>query len=389
MNPALRETDAHPVGQRPGGPTAALVVNLVTYENGKETLLARETPTPSDFMPLRDDVWLRGLRAGELSVDLRGIDMRIVAGETLKSGRLSGYAIELTDADGRTSRRHYAAASLSRVANRAAQRLLDANVLRLADKYKYYLTAAGDANAGESSATPPSADAAANTGRVASRTRPLILESADLAHYMAASAPLEGPSTPLLKGLEDREPPMPIFVDDEVWEQAQQLARRGGESESAAVFTGRLMRDTASPEVFMRLDACLEAKYATEEKFSVFFTGETWADLSRRLEQRRRRLDRPGEIILGSVHGHNFAPVADIDGVKTCEACAVAEVCTRTTAAYSTDDVDWHRSVFTGQPWAVLLVWGFNARDQEDWRLYGMSAGVLAMRSIRRLKRPI
>jgi hypothetical protein len=173
---------------------------------------------------------------------------------------------------------------------------------------------------------------------------------------------------------------------EEDWQRGRDLARRGGEHESAAVFTGRLFRDTKSPEIFVVLDACLEAEHASEEKFSVTFSGDTWGKIRQVLEVRRQRLGRPHERILGSVHGHNFKPAADDEGRRTCDICAVAKVCTRTTALASDADLDWHRSVFTAQPWALLLIWGYNAREEEDWKLYGLADGTLAPRGLRLLE---
>jgi hypothetical protein len=64
----------------------------------------------------------------------------------------------------------------------------------------------------------------------------------------------------------------------------------------------------------------------------------------------------------------------------------VAKICSRTTAVASVADLEWHQSVFTGQPWAVLTIWGFNAREKDDWRTYGLNEAVLQPRTIRRLK---
>jgi hypothetical protein len=52
----------------------------------------------------------------------------------------------------------------------------------------------------------------------------------------------------------------------------------------------------------------------------------------------------------------------------------------------SNHDFQWHRSVFSGQPFAISLVWGYNAREQEDWRMYEVADGTFSQRGIRRLK---
>ena len=136
----------------------------------------------------------------------------------------------------------------------------------------------------------------------------------------------------------------------------------------------------------MRIDCCIPAELATEEEYSVTFSGSTWADLEGRLAVRRKRLNRPAERFLGSVHGHNFPVPPDVEGNTQCAACSQAETCGRTTAFLSQDDERWHRSVFLKQPWATLLIYGWNARGEKDFKLYGLKDGRLQPRSLRLFK---
>ena len=104
-------------------------------------------------------------------------------------------------------------------------------------------------------------------------------------------------------------------------------------------------------------------------------------------EHQPGRRVHPHELMAGSVHGHNFVPEADANGNRMCEACATAKICGRTTAAASQADSQWHQIVFGDYPWATLLIWGFNAREEDDWRLYGLDpSGKLAARTLRLLK---
>lgn len=355
-----------------------LGINIVVSENEKPVHLARELVEPGDLVLARDETWWTGVRKDLLPLELRSLQMRAsLAG---KNGK-SGFRIELTGDSGSFAQ-DFPLRSLAHVADRGSKRLLDSGDLKPNDFYHYYLCA--EPKDGETANGFAPETSRGLQGRVQVRTRALQLIEGRLADYLARSRPISGPTSEVEAN--DSEPsPMPVFITGELWELAHQRARRGGEKESGGVFTGRLMRDTASPEVFLVIEECLEASHAEEKEKSVYFTGETWAELSRRLEQRRRRLGRPEEIIVGSVHGHNFAPEANAEGVKMCEACATRAVCSRTTAVLSTDDQSWHTSVFAGQPWSVLLIWGWNARDEEDWRLYGLSSGSLMPRPIYRL----
>ena len=99
----------------------------------------------------------------------------------------------------------------------------------------------------------------------------------------------------------------------------------------------------------------------------------------------RRRVN-PHEVMTSSVHGHNFLPAADASGRRMCEACPTAKVCGRTTASASLADERWHQIVFSDYPWATMLIWGYNAREEDDWRLYGLNNdGKLAPRTLRPL----
>lgn len=352
-------------------------LNLVLIESKDDPrVLARTAIRHSDLLCARDETWLFGLRAGVLDTDLFGFDIRIWPGENRGAERIAGYAVELSK-DGRSFRRNFTISSLAHVARRLAQPLAENKELPEDGRYSYFLTTLLPQD-------EESEEEANTSSRVTRRFEPPVFEPAPLADFVARSEPLAGASLPA----EDEAPAdlLPIFAEAEVWEQGHDLARRGGELESAAIYTGRLFKDTESAERFLVLDACIEAEHAAEEKLAVTFTGETWANIRERLELRRQTLARPHERICGSVHGHPFMPEADSEGRRTCDACSLAKVCSRTTAVASVDDLNWHRSVFVANPWSILTIFGFNAREEEDFRVYGLSDGTLVPRTIHRLK---
>jgi len=351
-----------------------LMVSLIAKNDESERLLARAPVGLRDLTLARDETWCRGMRAGVLGPDLSAQSLAVLAGENKGPDQLVGYFVELKDGD-RTFRRHFTVSSLSHVAHRAAVELVQKEALQDKDTFAYYLSAVRPEQKTE-------AESNGVAGKVKHRSTVPVFESASLAEHLAQSEPMFG----AWASEEDEDNFMPAFASREVWEEGQSQARRGGEQESAAVWTGRLFRDTASPEIFLVLDACLEAEHAIEEKLAVTFSGDTWGRVREVLEIRRKRLNRPHERILGSVHGHPFMPGADDKGQRMCDLCATAKYCTRTTAIASPADLDWHRSVFTAQPWAIMLIWGFNAREQPDWRLYGLCDGTLSPRGIRLLK---
>lgn len=351
-----------------------IVLDIVDDMPPAGRLFARVPVSYSDFQLARDETWWSGVRTGELEPDLSRYELRVMPGQESQGGLLDGYAIELVWQGG-SFRRQFDIRSLSNLAQRAVVNLVKDQALALGDDYKYYLkTLPADARATEPAGTP----------RIRVQHEPLTIEATSLADMMGQSEPYVGVSE---QADESGDPCMPIFVTGRAWEESREQAFRGGENESAALFSGRLFRDTASPEVFLCLEACLEAAHAVEDKVSVTFTGETWARARQLLAIRRQRLNRPHEIVVGSVHRHPFLPAADANGCRMCELCSVAKYCSRSTAVPSTDDFEWHRSVFAGQPWSTLLIWGYNAREQEDFRCYGLKNASFKQRSIRILKR--
>jgi hypothetical protein len=344
-----------------------LMMSITTEKDSR--LLGREPVTMSDVYPARDETWLRAMREGALSENLGELSTSFHAGENRTAEQLSNFIVEL-NGPARSYRKSFAASSLAGVARRGALRLVKETALQEDDTFAYYLTAIRNGGHGDDQGVVPSAR---------HRIVAPVLEPRPLAPLLADSEALHGNWA----SADDDDNFLPVFVGNDVWAAGQGEARRGGEKESAGVWTGRLFRDTASPEIFMVVDACLQAEHATEEKYAVHFSGDTWARLRDTVNIRKQKLNRPHERIVGSVHGHNWCPEADEQGTRTCEHCHTVKVCTRTTAIASQADLDWHRSVFVAQPWALLMVWGFNAREQEDWRLYGLNGGTLSPRGVR------
>ena len=362
-----------------------LAVDLMA--KGDDRLLAREPVSATDLGPMRDETWLNGLRAGHLGWNRHELTVTVQPGPSSedRGDRLLNFDLELRQGE-RGFLQTFSMLSLAFVAERAKNRLKSQGALE-GQECQFVLRAleAEAVQAGSSASQPGShlSKRAVVTRRA--KTAEPICETGSLSRHLHKSDLLQSPSLEPKAGDEGEMGPY-IFVPPDVWTETDQSARRGGEVESAALWTGRLMKDEESPEIFLLVDACLPAEHAEQEKYSVRFSGETWSHIEGRLETRRKRLGRPAERILGSVHGHNFPVAADENGQKRCALCYQAKVCGRTNALISRDDEQWHRSVFSGQPWATLLIFGWNARDEEDWKLYGLKEGRLQPRTIRLLR---
>jgi hypothetical protein len=362
-------------------PEGTLVIGVARKDDSELRLLDCEAVMSADLLPLRDETWWRGVRAGQLPLDWRGLSLRVVPGQKI-GPCFRGFSLELSDGRRRFAHR-FSVHSLRDAAQRPIARLLEQKELKADDTVNYFLLAAPRDNGG-----PALAAVSTSAIKATPRASSLILEEGSLAEHLAASHPLTAgwaapPENPAATGSDA----MTVIFTPEAWENGHRYARRGKDVESAAVWTGRLVRDSASGDVFALVDACLEAQHAAEDRYSVTFSGDTWGRVRALLDQRRAQLHRPHEIILGSVHGHNFAPAADEKGRQTCDACELRPTCSRTTAVASALDVGWHKSVFSGQPYAVLGIWGWTARGEEVWQLYGLAEGTLAPRGARLLQR--
>ena len=362
------------------GEDLAVAVRLANSDD--ERLLAREPLQFNDLILQRNEAWLAGMRSGKLDENLNSIAMELIPGAN-QGEKIDGYLVQLRQGEHNFYRHHFGIRTLSTVAQRAVKPLIEQGALNKEDTIHYYLTAMPSDGPSDGAADRSHNQPAADGARVTTRHEPVVFDTASLDEYLANSEPLTS-DVPALE--QEADNPIHCFVDEAAWQDGRELARRGVEKESAGLWTGRVFRDTKSPEVFVRLEECIEVKYAEEEQYSVTLTGESWANARALLQMRRQRLGRPQETFLGSVHGHNFFPAADADGNRMCEACATAEKCSRTTAVASTADETWHASIFSAAPWAVLLIWGFNAREEDVWNLYGLSGAALKPRGLRQLR---
>jgi hypothetical protein len=362
-----------------------LVLNVACGGDAHAPLVAREPVWQSDVFPMRDDLWQQGLRRGELPWDVSSLATCYRAARRGGSMILDGLLLELASGS-RKVQCLFGVQCFDMTLERALREPLESGRLSSDAKIHYWLSCETAGWAGLPQADDrDSPDAMGMQVRI--RAPAWQPEPAVLDEYLSRSRlELDGWAARPSRRAEDGKLHAPLFVRREAWAEGRRFAFRRENLESAAVFSGRLMQDRQTPEIFVVVDACIEATHAEEKSYSVLLTGDSWSQVQRVLEHRRQRLGRPHEIIVGSVHGHPFPPGLEREGRPTCGDCPKQPTCTQTTAAASTDDVAWHRTIFAGQPWAMLAVWGLNARDEERWRAYGLAGGTLASRPLRILE---
>lgn len=176
----------------------------------------------------------------------------------------------------------------------------------------------------------------------------------------------------------------PVFIQRRALEQARFFCRVPGALEGGALLVGLLYQQTEpEPEIFAVIDAAFEARHARQEKFSLTLTTRTYQDFERQLALRRKRLNRPEEMLLATAHAHNFAPSLDKStGEPNCPGCPLRPSCNLNSAFFSPEDIQFHRALFVKQPFAIGLVWGLDPRFDDVLKVYGSRDGAFQERSL-------
>lgn len=371
---------------RAGERTATgLTVALLADEHGPP--IGFEPVMNDDLLEARSEVWRdEFLRRGDAGVGLEDLAFRVLPVPFAEGpGALKGYVLEALAERGAGGpgatppRRAFTRHGLHPVALRGARRLVAAG--ELAPNATFYYEIREAAGRGSERPGPASGDAADPAlpadvadpfGMTVRETRaPLLLLSLPLAplrERAAARGPAGGD-------------PFPVFYTAEALAKAEGFARRGGSApepvETGAALVGPLCVCPESGEIFAVVADALEATDAEETRFSLAFTGKTWARIQAAVSAIRSDPLRRAWRILGQGHGHPFLPN---DGAPPCAECASRPVCGRTTVFVSQDDLTWSRVVFPRQPWKLCHVFGLSARSEPVDGLFGLHDGRLLER---------
>ena len=363
MGPEATRWDA------PSVEPAPLAMHLHLERGGEAVSI--EPVTRADLVDPLAEVWFEAyLRRGFTDVALDQVRARLspVHREDPEIGRYcAGFELESSDPEGGPYRRFFSRESLEHVASRGAQRLIAEGRLETAGLYYFALGPAEGAapwRAGET----PSVGLEGPAGRAAPGTTRVPLE-----RLRERAVPMGAPSK---KG------DYPVFFTREAHERAERIARKGGNAqppiETGGLYVGPLCVDPATHELFAVVVDVIEATQAESTKYSLTYSGSTWARIQAILRARREQAASRHHRVLGQGHGHNFLP---LEGAEPCEACAQVAVCTRSTAYLSSDDRTWCRAVFPGEPWQISQVFGLDARSRRVDAFYGQRGGTLVRRS--------
>jgi len=332
----------------------------------------REPVTEDDLVDPMSECWLEGvLRKGRPHVELEALRSQVVPLFSESGATCLGYTLEVEDPEGHTGRRDFTIHSLEGVAARGAQRLIARGDMHQGDLYYFEMVADRDraASASNGNRAAPSNDGPPLAGR--STTRPI--------------APLEVPIFPLLQrsrhvGPQDADA-FKVFYTEDALARVEVLARKGADVEPAVetggVLVGSLACCPQSGDLFVLVLDVLEASGADQREFSLYYFSETWARIQTVMRAMQSQEATRTYRIVGQTHGHNFLPDG---GAPPCAVCPQLPVCGRTSVFVSTDDVNWARAVFRGQPWHLSHIFGLNARRDRVQGLFGLRDGRLLER---------
>jgi hypothetical protein len=329
-----------------------------------------EPVTRSDLVDPLAEVWLDAdLRRGFAEVRLDQVRARVspVHRNDPEIGRYcAGFDLEVRDPEGKPFRRFFPRESLDHVASRGARRLIEDGRLDSGALYYFGLGPADGGSPWSEGVTPVLPPIAGPPGRSAPGTlRVPLARLRERARHV-------GPAS------DDH---YPVFFTRAAHERAERVARKGGDAqppvETGGLYVGPLCVCPDTLELFAVVVDVLEATQAEATKYSLTYSGPTWARIQAILRARRGRRASRHDRVLGQGHGHNFLP---LEGAEPCEACAHVAVCTRTSAYLSLDDRTWCRAVFPGEPWQVSQVFGLDARSRPVDAFYGQRGGTLVRR---------
>jgi proteasome lid subunit RPN8/RPN11 len=161
---------------------------------------------------------------------------------------------------------------------------------------------------------------------------------------------------------------VPVFIPARVLDEATALARAAGDVETGGVLVGRLHRDSSVPEIFIEVTALIPAQHTQSESTKLTFTAETWAAVRAALALRKRQ-----EVMTGWFHYH-----PDFCRLRNCPE-ERRRACTASSAFFSADDVQLHRTIFERAYHIALLISASTAEGLTP-SLYGWRHGVVAAR---------
>lgn len=206
------------------------------------------------------------------------------------------------------------------------------------------------------------------TGNKRFKARPIApsldVVDASLADFVARAGP------PLGAHAEPADD-VPVFIPQDVLDEARELTRTEEARETGGLLIGHLRRDREGAGLFLEVTAQLPARHVEADRTRLTFTSDTWTEFRSALELRRR-----GEIMLGWWHSH---PVRE-----WCKSCSEESQrkCALRGDFLSDDDRLLHRTIFP-RAYSLALVVNDVAYEEPTYSMFGWQRGTIQLRGYR------
>lgn len=309
-----------------------------------------QAPITVDFEPAREWARFACMRRNELSPDEICAPTEVVplwhpgAGEPY----LRGFRIAISPAKGESIGTDFTTHYFRKLARAASAAFVEKGSLASGETFRYLATAFRDRTAPSDAPrfvteeTPPDWE----------------LRSSGLGGFRERSTPT-GPFDPR---------DVPVFLPRRVLDEATELTRGSGGSETGGILLGHLHRDPDVPEVFVEVTAQVPAEHARADSRSLEFTPRTWTAIRSVMDRRGR-----AELMVGWWHSH---PVR-----HWCRNCPPGRQrrCHLAKDFLSDHDRHLHRTVFP-RAYSVALVMNDVSFSDVTHSLFGWKEGRLETR---------
>ena len=174
------------------------------------------------------------------------------------------------------------------------------------------------------------------------------------------------PTTGNVLGTDWDDGDLPVFMHQQVLDEATDLAVAAGDTETGGLLLGQMCRDHVTGEFFLDVSALLNTPLATGTETSLRFGPETFAELDRMLALRSL-----GECLVGWWHSHpNFCASCPTERRRSCHFSR---------PFFSAADRDVHRALFPQAHSQALLITDLGSA-QPSIDLFSWRHGTIAPR---------
>ena len=323
--------------------------SLVIYNEAGDGL--GETPVKVDWDPASEWVRFQALRQGKLGVDEMNAPTVFEPLYDSKLGEpfLRAFRIKVQSKDGKSCFKEFGNTYFQSMAHSISAAYVEKGLLQEREVFHYAVVA-----------YPQKPEDGTSSGIS------FEIEEVSQSLPILESSLREFGRVRILSGAVDDED-MPVFIPQDVLNEATELTRQAEEKETGGILLGNLYRDQEVGELFAVVTAQIPAKHTQSESAKLTFTAETWTAAQTALDLRQSN-----ELMLGWWHSHPQK--------EWCKECPPdkRKNCVLLKGFFSGDDRHLHRAVFPRAYSLALVV--THTLEGLSHKLFGWKAGGIESR---------